>query len=87
MDIFFIAILSLFAVLGFVTLIKELVYGCLHPKEITLYTLNDEKNIEFLIRSLKNQFPDTVITVRDNGSSDATVEIAKRLGADIKRSE
>lgn len=83
MEIFMISVLSLFAILGAVTIFKELIYGSLKPKEITIYTLNDENNIEYLIRSLKNQYPETVIKIKDRGSEDKTLEIAHRLGVKV----
>ena len=83
MELFLISILSLLAVLGAVTALKELIYGALNPKKITIYTLNDENSIEYIMRSLKNQYPGTVIAVCDRGSEDKTVEIAEKLGAEI----
>ena len=83
MEILMISVLSLFAVLGAVTICKELIYGSLKPKEITIYTLNDENSIEYLLRSLKNQYPETVIKIKDKGSDDKTLEIARRLGANV----
>ena len=84
MELFLISILSLLAVLGAVTTVKELIYGSLNPKKITIYTVNDENSIEYLVRSLKNQYPGTVIAVCDNGSEDKTVEIAEKLGAEVR---
>lgn len=84
MELFLISTLSLFAILGAVTAVKEIVYGSLNPKKITIYTLNDENSIEYLVRSLKNQYPGTVIAVCDNNSEDKTVEIAEKLGAEVR---
>ncbi|MDO5398424.1 MAG: glycosyltransferase [bacterium] len=64
---------------------KELIYGSLKPKEITIYTLNDENSIEYMVRSLKNQYPETAITIQDGGSEDKTLEIADRLGVKMKQ--
>jgi glycosyltransferase involved in cell wall biosynthesis len=47
----------------------------------TIITLNEEKFIEKCIKSV-SEISDEVIVV-DSGSSDATVEIAKRLGAKV----
>jgi predicted ferric reductase len=72
-------------VLGFVSFIKELMYVRLHPAQITLFTCNNENDIEYIIRSLKNSFPETQICVVDSESEDLTVAIAERLGASVKR--
>lgn len=86
MEIFMISVLSLFAVLGAVTICKELIYGSLKPREITIYALNNENSIEYLLRSLKNQYPETVIKIKDGGSEDKTLEIAKKLGVEVNDS-
>lgn len=83
MEILLLSFLSLFAVIGAVNVLKELIYGSLKPKKITIYTLNDENSIEYLVRSLKNQYPETIITVHDGGSEDKTLEIAGRLGVKV----
>lgn len=87
MEVFFISMLSVFSVIGIITVFKEWIYEKLNPKEIVLYTLNDEDKIEYLIRSLKNQYPNTVIKIKDNGSNDCTMEIAGKLGVLIEDKE
>ncbi|OGM28836.1 hypothetical protein A2962_05140 [Candidatus Woesebacteria bacterium RIFCSPLOWO2_01_FULL_39_61] len=48
---------------------------------VTIITLNEEKNIEKCIASVK-KFADEIVIV-DSGSSDKTCDIAKRLGAKV----
>ena len=48
---------------------------------VTIITLNEENNIERCMKSVKS-FADEVIVV-DSGSTDKTVDIAKKLGAKI----
>jgi len=78
--IVFIAVLSALAVIGFVTILNTLIYDNVHTREITVYTLNNENDIEYVLRSLKNSFPKSKITVTDLGSEDATQEIVSKLG-------
>lgn len=75
----FIAILSAFAIIGVVTVIRELIYDNVHTKEITVYTLNNENDIEYVLRSLRNSFPRSDILVKDLGSDDLTVEISEKI--------
>lgn len=75
----FIAVLSAFAIIGVVAVIKELIYDNVHTREITVYTLNNENDIEYVLRSLRNSFPRSDISIRDLGSQDMTLEIAKKL--------
>ncbi len=75
----FIAVLSAFAIIGFVSLIKEFLYGDSLTDKITVYTLNRENDIEYVLRSLKYRFPDTEIELHDLGSCDLTTDIADRL--------
>ena len=79
MEVFLISMLSVFSVIGIITVFKELIYEKLNPKEIVLHTFNDENRIEYLIRSLKNQYPDTIVRIKDNNSSDRTLEIAEKM--------
>lgn len=85
MQLFGLCILSILTVLGFVSLVKELAYGRLHPSEITFFTCNNENDIEYVIRCAKKSFPDAVIKVIDCGSADATAEIARRMGCRVVR--
>lgn len=48
---------------------------------VTIITLNEEANIKRCLKSVKN-FADEIILV-DSYSSDNTVEVAKRLGAEV----
>ena len=48
---------------------------------IVVLTKNEEKNIEECLKSVKG-FADRVVIV-DSGSTDATLDIAKKYGADI----
>jgi dolichol-phosphate mannosyltransferase len=50
---------------------------------VLLPTLNEESNIEKVIREVSSVLPDAEIVVIDGLSTDKTVEIAKRLGARI----
>lgn len=84
MKVFLISMLSVFSVIGIITVFKEWIYEKLNPKEIILHTLNDENKIEYLIRSLKNQYPSAVIKIVDNGSDDLTLKIAGKLGVLIR---
>lgn len=77
----FIAILTAFAIVGFVTIIKELIHENLHVKEITVYTKNNENEIEYVLRSIRNTFPDANIIVKDLGSEDLTIEIVEKLNS------
>lgn len=83
MQIFYFCIISVFAVIGFIGMVKELVFGKLHPKEITLFTYNNENDIEYILRSIRSSFPNAQIKITDCGSTDATVKIAQRLGIDL----
>lgn len=83
MYLFTMCALSVFAVLGAVTLAKELLFGKPHTDEVTLFTCNNENDIEYTIRCAKHQFPGSDITVIDCGSKDDTAVIAKKLGAKI----
>lgn len=85
MEILMISVLSMFAVIGVLTVCKDLIYGSLKPREITIYTLNDENSIEYLVRSLRNQYPETLIKVHDRGSEDKTMEIAGKLGVNVTK--
>lgn len=75
----FISLLTAFAIVGFVTVVKELIYENLHTKNITLYTKNNENDIEFILRSLRKNFPNANIIVKDLHSDDSTPEIAEKL--------
>lgn len=77
--IIFIAILCALAIVGVVTILNALIYDTSHVCEITVYTLNNENDIEYVIRSLKHSFPGSEIVVKDLGSVDMTVEIAQKL--------
>ena len=72
--------ITLLAVIGFVTILNTLIYDNVHTREINVYTLNNENDIEYVLRSLKNSFPKSKITVTDLGSEDATQEIVSKLG-------
>lgn len=52
---------------------------------ITIYTLtyNEEIMIEFFIQHYRKKFPNCIINIYDNESTDNTVEIAKSYGCNI----
>lgn len=84
MEILLISVLSIFSVIGFVTVVKELIYERLNPRKIVLHTLNDENKIEYIVRTLKKQYPSTDIFIKDSGSSDDTIIIAEKAGAMVE---
>ena len=79
MLIIFITFLSLFAVLGLQFFIKSIIYEHISPKKIIIQTHNNENEIEYIIRNLKNTFPSSEIIIDDNKSTDNTLYIAQRL--------
>jgi glycosyltransferase involved in cell wall biosynthesis len=52
---------------------------------IFLMCYNEERIIDFTVNYYKRQFPNCVITICDNESTDRSVEIAKRLGCKIHK--
>lgn len=45
---------------------------------------NEEKTIAKVVRDVKNNLPEAVVYVYDNNSTDKTVELAKKAGAEIR---
>jgi len=50
---------------------------------VFLTCYNEERIIDFTINYYKRQFPNCIITICDNESTDRSVEIAKKLGCNI----
>ena len=72
-----------------IVMIQDIVFAFLHqitaPEQIRFAVKNRAETIEATLRMLSYRNPQAEITVVDYGSEDNTVEIIKKLAADIER--
>jgi glycosyltransferase involved in cell wall biosynthesis len=62
---------------------KKIKGGSLSLMSIFLMCYNEERIIDFTVNYYKKQFPNCIITICDNESTDRSVKIAKKLGCKI----
>lgn len=62
---------------------KKIKGGSLSLMSVFLMCYNEERIIDFTVNYYKKQFPNCIITICDNESTDRSVKIAKKLGCKI----
>ena len=86
-SLFFVSVLSFFAVLGIYLLVRGAITAriCPNPESIVLSVRNCENDIEFTLRALLVRYPESRIIVRDECSADRTAEIVRRMASQYGR--
>jgi cellulose synthase/poly-beta-1,6-N-acetylglucosamine synthase-like glycosyltransferase len=86
-NIVFLSFLSFFAVFGICSILNEVINSFYKssPSFVLLTVKNRENDIEYSIRSLLHKYPTSEIIITDKNSSDATLEIARRMAMMYER--